>query len=134
LALDQRESRPEGSQRAGESRYCPIPLWVDGYLAPESSLKKTDLEQRIENFCAAFMECLQAAESRKKAISPFYQSPDYYGEVFPNTWLMLNSRHKKITREQFEKAFLKLEFDGAIEVTKRTNKSRSRIKFIGYQV
>ena len=107
-------------------------VWTDGYLLPESSMQKSELEKREETYVAAFLECLQVCEAKKIPVSPTNSAANYYGKKFPDMWKMLDGRRMKITRRQFEMAYQKAEFDGAVEVIPATKNAGKRLRFVGY--
>jgi len=124
-------TRPKSNYAANDDEHRLV--WKDGYLVPESSSGKSEIDKLKEKWGTAFLECLQACEAKNKEISPSYNSPNFYGTVFPDTWIMIDGRHKAITKEQFKKAFTRLEFDGAITVLPKNNDGGKRVKFIGYK-
>jgi hypothetical protein len=128
LQLDERGTRkltrPKSNYSKTDEEH-PL-MWRDGYLFPSSMFKSADLS---EKWGAAFLECLQEAGRIGKDISPSYNSANYYGKVFPESWRMIDGRHKAITRKQFEKAFVQLEFNGVIKVEEATTKHPRRVIF-----
>ncbi len=104
--------------------------WRDGYLWEKSTDKEED---RLQKNVQIFLEILQYCESKNIEVSPSTNTQKYYGRAFPDIWKMMDGRHNKITKNAMEKAYLKAKVDGVIEETKRTGKSRPRLKFIGYR-
>lgn len=103
--------------------------WREGYLL-EKGVDK--VEEQASRNVGTFMEILQHCESRDIEVSPSPQSSNYYGKRFLEIWELMDGRRSKITQRAMEKAFTKVRYDGAVEVTERRSNKRPRIKYVGY--
>jgi len=104
--------------------------WRDGYLWEKGTDKEEDRQQKNVRI---FIEIGQFCMKQDIDISPTNSSPNYYGRLFPEVWQNMDGRHRKITKQAMERAFVKCQMDRVVEILPQTKKHGKRINIIGYR-